>query len=99
MLSQIQGASFTTLGTMNQTATAAVNSTSERDVFHGCPGQNTARADSGMNSPVFTNQNHRMFSSPWSQPNSRPKNVPALATLSWVDHQICGSARASAATT
>ena len=82
MLSHTQGASFITFGTMNQTRNAAVKSRSERDAILGRVGQNAATAARGMKRPVLRNQNQAMFSEPWSQPNSNPKKVPALAMLS-----------------
>src|SRR5215210_8377453 len=99
MLSHTQGASFRTFGTTNQIANAAENRTSEREVSRDRKAHAAPSAASGMKSPVFRSQNEITFVAPWSQPNSSPKNVPALATLSRVDHQICGSARTSAITT
>ena len=100
MLSHTQGASFMTLGTMNQARNGSrEQEQGPRGEPSGPGGQKAAIAASGMNSPVLMNQNQAMVSSPWSQPNSKPKNVPALAMLSCVDHQTCGRASASAAIT
>ena len=94
MLSQTHGASFITFGTMNQ----ATNGSREQQqrTRGGLPrlrgqgrGQDRERDEQpGIDQP----EPDRMFSVPWSQPNSNPKNVPALAMLSCVDHQICGRA-------
>src|SRR5829696_726266 len=100
MLSQIQGASLNTLGTMNQTTNTALNSS--RSNARGPRSRHSQTAvpmAMGMNSPVLANQNQIGLASRRSQPSSKPKNVPVSATLPLDDHQICGRARSSVTTT
>ena len=100
MLSQIQGASLNTLGTMNQTTNTALNSS--RSSARGPRSRHSHTAvpmAMGMNSPVLAIQNQIGFESPRSQPSSKPKKVPVFETLPLDDHQIAGRARSSVTTT
>src|ERR1044072_7858064 len=51
----------------------------------------------GMKNAVFCIQNQTTFVCPCAQPNSQPKNCPALTAESRVAKNICGSASADAA--
>src|ERR1044072_1208449 len=97
MLSQIHGAIFVRLGTIKQSVKGTKKSKSRRDTSGPLSlRQRMAATVSGMNIPVFLNQNQIAFSSPWSQPNCHSKNLLALTALLCVDHHICGSATSEA---
>ena len=74
-MSQIQGASFRTLGRMNHKINGMKNK-SESRVSRSLPrSRNKAMTRSGIKNPVFRNQYQTKLFSLFSQPNSHPKNL------------------------
>src|SRR5205823_15076431 len=98
MLSQIQGATFITLGTMKQSRKGARNRSSLRETF-GCRRrvENIVNR-SGMNAPVLASQNHRGLWAARSQPICHATNFEDCMPELCASHKDSGAATSNANT-